>query len=177
MDYTIKKANQFIGFEYKDKTIKKAYVSLYTDSYENFGWELDSMSNNLQSPNTVNMKFKRDRKIRNKAELTRLQRQFDSLVEQIDALERSKNSFATAMALLIGIIGTAFMAGSVFAISYGENIPLMIVLAVPAFMGWAAPYFVYEHIRKNKTKTIEPLIDEKYEEIYEVTKRANSLLG
>ena len=61
------------------------------------------------------MKFKRDRKVRNKAELTRLQRQFDSCVSEIESLERSKYLRASVFAYIIGVVGTAFMAGSVFA--------------------------------------------------------------
>jgi len=53
--------------------------------------------------------------IRNKAELTRLQRQFDSCVAEVVALEQSKTTGAMIAALSIGIAGTAFMAGSIFA--------------------------------------------------------------
>ena len=57
------------------------------------------------------MKFKRDRKILNKAELTHLRRQFDACVGEIVALEKSKRENATIMSIIIELIGTAFMAG------------------------------------------------------------------
>lgn len=63
--------------------------------------------------------LRRDRKIINKAELTRLQRNFEDCMRQVDMLERSKTSKASAAAISIGIIGTMFMAGSVFAVTAG----------------------------------------------------------
>lgn len=64
--------------------------------------------------------MRRDRKIVNKAELTRLQRKFESCVGQLLSLEHSKTSAATVGSLVIGVIGTAFMAGSVFRYCSGR---------------------------------------------------------
>ena len=33
--------NNFIGYEYQDVTVKRSMASMYADSYQNFGWELD----------------------------------------------------------------------------------------------------------------------------------------
>lgn len=175
MENYIKK-DKYVGYEYLTVNIKKEYMPLYIDSYENFGWIYEAMENVIQPVGNVNIKFKRDRKIKNKAELTRLQRQFDSLVEQIVHIEKSKTSFAFIAAFVIAIIGCAFMAGSVFAITFTINIPLMIILAIPGIICWVLPYFVYSRIRKNKINMVTPLIEAKYDEIYEVTKRASSLL-
>lgn len=121
------------------------------------------------------MKFKRDRKIRNKAELTRLQSRFDASVGEITELERSKVLGASAAAYGIGIAGTAFMAGSVFAY-IGGLLPLTIILAVPAFAGWIIPYFCYRSLFSKKSAIVSPLIDKKYDEIYEVCEKSNSLI-
>lgn len=94
----------------------------------------------LAGVSTVTMKFKRNRKIRNKSELTRLQRQFDAIANEIVSLENSKVVGASTVAYIIGVLGTAFMAGSVFAY-LGARIPLCIILAIPAFIGWIIPYF------------------------------------
>ena len=121
------------------------------------------------------MGAKRDRKIRNKPELTRLQRQFDAIVSEIVSLEASKRVKASIAAYVVGIIGTAFMAGSVFAITSGLLLPC-IILAVPAFIGWLLPYFLYRSIEKKKTASVTPLIDSKYDELYTICERANGLL-
>jgi hypothetical protein len=172
------KNNDFVGYEYKDVATKRVSASLYADCFPNFGWTLEGTSTPIGNVGTVTMKFKRDRKIRNKAELTRLQRQFEAQVTEIEAMERSKGFGASVAACTVGIIGTAFMAGSVFAITPGEpNIPLCIILAVPAFVGWILPYFLYSNVYRKKTGQVAPMIDGKYDEIFEVCEKANGLLA
>ena len=170
----------FVGYEYRDVTIDREMESMYTDGYQSFGWQLDKIATPLTPVGLshVTLKFKRDRKIRNKMELTRLQRQFDACVAEVAGMERSKTTSASIAAFTVGLIGTAFMAGSVFAIvATPPVIPLCIVLAVPAFVGWVIPYFLYKSRYAGKAAKIAPLIDGKYDEIYEVCERASSLLG
>jgi hypothetical protein len=176
MSEVTKNENNFVGYEYKDVTVKRSIEPVYADVYANFGWTLEDTSTPLQGVNSVTMKFKRDRKIRNKAELSRLSRQFDACVAEIDALERSKVNGASIAAFTIGIIGSAFLASSVFAYTGGSPF-LCILLAVPGFVGWILPYFCYCGIRKRKTDRVAPLIDKKYDEIYEVCEKANGLLA
>lgn len=165
----------FVGYEYQEIAVKSGMSSVYADGYENFGWKLEDSYSSLGKPDSVTMKFKRDRKIRNKAELTRLQRQFDAVASDIVSLEFSKRIKATIVAYIVGIIGTAFMAGSVFSITSGMLVPC-IILAIPAFIGWLLPYFLYRFIEKKKTVAVTPLIDSKYDELYTVCEKANGLL-
>ena len=170
-----RKDKNFVGFEYKDMTVSRAQEALYVDGYENFGWTLEGTASQY-SPNAVSLKFKRDRKLRGNPELTRLQRQFDACAEDMRTLESSKGIQASALAYAIGIIGTAFMAGSVFAI-IGGMIPLGIILAIPAFAGWVIPYPAYTMLRKKKTTQVTPMIDRKEDELYEICQKANALLA
>lgn len=170
--------NSFIGYEYQDVTVKRSMASMIVDGYENFGWEVDSTGETIDNLTTIDkmvIKFKRDRKIRNKAELTRLQRNFDACISDIDSLEKSKYIKGSAVAYIIGIIGTAFMAGSVFCVTANMIAPC-ILLAIPAAIGWVLPYFLYKTIVKKKTLEVTPLIDQKYDEIYTVCEKANALL-
>ena len=164
----------FIGYEYKDIIVKQNIEAL-TDSYSSFGWIVEGRNSSIKEFNSVKLKLKRDRKIRNKMELTRLQRQFESCVEEVDRLEKSKAIGASTIAYIIGLIGTAFMAGSVF--SYlGGLLLSSITLAVPGSLGWILPYFCYVRIRNKKTEQVNPLIDNQYDRIYEICQQANSLL-
>lgn len=87
----------------------------------------------------------------------------------IDALEQSKRSGAVIGALVTGIMGTAFMAGSVFAVTAEPPmVVLCILLAVPGFTGWILPYFLYRALLRKKSAKVSPLIEDKYEEIYEI---------
>lgn len=164
----------FIGYEYMSITVKRDMVDLYTDCYPSFGWSMEGYNPTL-TPTSVTMKFKRDRKLLNKAELTRLQREFESHVDEINKLEISKTAFARVIAYITGIVGTAFMTGSVFAVN-ADLIPLTVILGIPALIGWIVPYFCYRRMSAKKAEKAAPLIDQQYDAIYAVCEKANALL-
>jgi len=168
--------SNFIGYEYRDITVDRDMESIYVDSYQSFGWKMDNRSSLTLGLSSVTMKFKRDRKIRNKAELTRLQRQFEACMNDIDSMEKSKASSASIVAYTVGLIGTACLGGATFAY-LGGIITLCIILAVPGLIGWILPYFLYNSTYAKKTAKVTPFIEGKYDEIYEVCERANSLLA
>ena len=173
MNDTIKK--DFIGYEYKELPVKTKFESLYVDGYNNFGWDLEDIRPSRNYDEVI-LKLKRDRKIRNKTEITRLQRQFDACALEIKKMENSKLLLPSAVAFSLGLLGCALMAGAVF--SYlGGLIFLNILLGIPAIACWVAPYFVYNKLAYKKNLEIDPLIEEKYDEIYEVCKKADSLLN
>ena len=183
MEDTGRQKKNFVGYEYKEIIAESSQVSFLLDGYECFGWELnESMTGSEESKNPSYQKkttlhLKRNRKIINKTELTRLQRNFEACVKEIEALEKSKTSAATMYALIVAITGTAFMAGSVFAVTARTpNIVLSVILAVPGFIGWIIPCFLYRKIAGKQTEKIMPLIEQKYDEIYEICEKGNKLL-
>ena len=103
-----------------------------------------------QGNSFVDLRLKRNRKIRNKLELSRLQRQFDFGLDKIKSLKRAKVFRAAAVAYLVGVIGTAFMAGSVFCLLASQILP-SVILAIPGFLGWIAPYLLYGTISKRRS--------------------------
>lgn len=167
----------FTAYEYKEITMRSDKAPFYLDCYESFGWQQDENFPMQETKNTVLIRLKRDRKLVNRTELTRLQRSFEAGMDEITALEHSKTTAATIWALCIALAGTAFMAGSVFAVTADPpRIVLCILLAVPAFAGWIAPYFVYRIVRDKKTRQVNPFIEEKNEEIYAMCEKGQSLL-
>lgn len=167
----------YIGYEYKEVTVPSEEASFYLDSYENFGWNADDRVEAAYGAHLTTLHLKRDRRIINKMELTRLQQHFEACTNEIKALEQAKTSAAMVWALTVGIIGTAFMAGSTFAAVHQPPIIwLCILLAVPGFIGWILPRFVYNGIARKKAGELQPLIEAKREEIYEICKKGHSLL-
>ena len=166
----------FIGYEYKEVTVNRKIESVYTDCYSSFGWKLENSATPFGKFDSVTLKFKRNRKINRKSEIAKLQRQFESCVEDIQALEFSKVIGASTVSYIIGVAGTALMAGSVFAY-LASMLPLSIILAIPAFIGWIVPYVSFKKIKRNKIAKVNPLIDQKYDEIYEVCERASELFS
>lgn len=167
----------FVAYEYKEITVDLDQASLYLDAYENFGWEADEKMDSSTARGKAKLHFRRDRKILNKAELTRLQRNFDACMEEIHALEASKTSAAIAVSIATGIVGTGFIAGSVFDVTAATPmITLGIVLAIPGFIGWALPNIIFKKMVRSRTEKVTPLIDAKYDELYEVCEKGGKLL-
>lgn len=167
----------FVGYEYKEITAPTDRVSLYMDCYENFGWQEDTNMPTVSGMHHTTLRMKRDRKIVNKMELTRLQRHFEACAQEIEKLERSKITVASIWALIVGMIGTAFMAGSTFAVTHEPPMILLcVLLAIPGLIGWVLPYFLYRRIAARQTKKLQPIIEAKQEEIYEICEKGHSLL-
>ena len=167
----------FVGYDYKEIVADQEDVSMYLDGYENFGWIQDGNVQPMMITGKTSIKLKRDRRILNKAELTRLQRHFDACVHEIKAMEQSKHAAATMIAIGIGLVGTAFMAGSVFAVvAEPPKILLCILLAIPAFTGWLLPPLVYKRQMKKRIEKVTPLIEAKYDEIYEICEKGSRLI-
>ena len=84
---------------------------------------------------------------------------------------------ATAAAISVGVIGTAFLAGATFAATAAQpRIVLCILLAVPGFLGWILPYFVFQRVKRKKTAEMDLLIEKKYDEISELMRKGHALL-
>ena len=167
----------FVGYEYLEIPEGTARTALYLDGYENFGWTLDQRVDRDTARGRGKLVLKRDRKIINKMELTRLQRHFESCVRELNELERSKTAKASICAVSVGILGTAFLAGSTCAVVREPPlIPLMILLAIPGFLGWILPWFLYRWIVRRRTKVAEELMERKYDEIQEICEKGHQLL-
>lgn len=165
------------SFDYLKVTVDEKLCSQYIDSYQKFGWKQDENMQTEKNMGKVTLHMKRSRHIINKVELTRLQHHYESCMEEIVALETSKDSIPAMVSISCGLVGCGFVAGSVFAVTNTPPIIwLMIVLAIPGFFLWGASYFSYKIVKKNRIKKVNPLIEAKYDEAYEVCDKAYRLL-
>ena len=99
-------------------------------------------------------------------------------MRQIETLEKSKMSLAKSVSISVGVAGTIFMAGSTFAVTASPPIIwLCVLLAIPGFAGWILPYFFYKAIVSKRTEIVNPLIEDKYDEAYEICEKGSRLLG
>ena len=165
------------GFDYLKITAEDDLCSQYMDGYRSFGWQPDENMPPEKSGGKVTLHFKRRRSILNKTELTRLQRHYEACMQEIAALEASKTSLPTAVSLTCGLVGCAFMAGSVFAVTAEPPILwLMVLLAIPGFALWGGAYFGYREVKRRRSARVLPLIDAKYDEACAVCEKAQKLL-
>jgi Flp pilus assembly protein TadB len=178
MSEITKSGRDFVGYDYQEINVEQSKASLLIDGYLSFGWILDENIQPSKVLGKVSIKFKRDRKISNKAELTRLQRHFEACMSEIDAMEKSKTQSAKMWSIIVGILGTAFMAGSTFAVTaHPPQIILCVILAVPGFIGWLLPLFLFRRMTRRNTERMTPMIEKKYDEIHEICEKGNGLLA
>ncbi len=168
---------RFDSFDYLKVTVDDSLCSQYIDGYANFGWRADENVAPERIPGKVTLHMKRSRNILNKTELIRLQRHYESCMNEIVTLEASKKSVPAVVSITCGLVGCAFMAGSVFAVTAETPVIwLTVLLGIPGFALWAAAYFGYKAAQKRRTERVTPLIDAKFSEAYEVCEKAHQLL-
>ncbi len=164
-----------VTYEYTTIRAMRDLESLYQDTYRNFGWIVDGYGSSLPNTGAVILKLKRPRRIKNRPQVVELQRKAERALTEIAALEKSKGTAAFAKSVTIGIIGSAFLAGSVFAIE-ADNWGLSIPLGVIGLIGWLAGYLAYGRVKARRIATVTPLIDHQYDIVYEAAEQAAHLL-
>ena len=163
----------YIAYDYHEIKAPENQMSFYLDCYESFGWEIDDRTQYRHGA----LMLRRDRKLANKTELTRLQSHFEACMAEIQTLEASKTSKATMFSLIVGILGTVFMAGAVFAATAEPPVWwLCAILAVPAFAGWGLAPVLYKKLSAKRSAEVSTLVDSKYEEIYQICEKGHGLL-
>lgn len=180
----------FVAYEYMSINVSSEKEPLYMDCYENFGWifingsglvdKEDYYINNshVNGRKLVNLKFKRDRKIPNKVQIISLQKKCEIALKELNRLEKQPRSKATISAITIAMLGTVFMALSVFSITAINPIYILcVVCGVIGIVGWLLPYFVYKKEKLKKEQENIPLIEEQYNTIYNCCEQAKKLIN
>lgn len=169
--------HEFIGYEYKEIMVRRQCASIYVDGYQHFGWIPDANHKAHEEKRYISIGLKRDRKLVNHMELTRLQRNFEACMHEIEMLERSQICVPRIKGVVAATIGTVFMAGATFAVTHEPPLILLCaILSVPGFLGWIATPFVYRWANRVKAQQIKPLIQEKHAQIYQLCEKGNRLL-
>lgn len=179
----------FVAYEYLSINVKSEKEPLYIDCYENFGWVLINNTalidkddyylnnSNINNNKLVNIKFKRDRKIKNKMKVINLQKKLEMALKKVEKLEKEPSSIGFIYAMIIGLIGTIFLALSVFAITAQNPFYILGSLCgIVGIVGWILPYFVYKHVKAKKEQINISLIEEEYNTIYDSCEQAKKLI-
>lgn len=182
---------EFVAYEYLNINVKSEKEPLYADCYEAFGWAVVNNTttleegdyyinnSNVNSSKLVNLKLKRDRKIPNKGELQNLQRKLENSLKELEKLEREPETKGIMKALTIGLLGTIFLAISVFAITakdlYIINYITCAITGIIGLIGWALGFISYKNTKNKVTESNTILIEEAYNTIYDCCEKASKL--
>lgn len=177
--------NSIIIYDYLSIEVSPNQEQLYVDCYQNFGWEfISSNENNLNKDyyvnnpninkiNLVTIKFKRDRKIKNKAELLILQKKMESTLKKIDKLDKEPEMKSTMYSIIVGVIGLLFLTFSI--LSYPIYI-LSIINGIVTLACFLFAFLINGKIKKQKQEQNEVLIEKEYDLITEYCEKANKLI-
>lgn len=170
-----------ITYDYKTVETSRYAAAEVVDCYENLGWELSNNGGGSLPGATLN--FKRNRKVKNKDQLNRIQVRMDDAIESIKIFEKGKTKRAITAAIIMGIIGALMFGG-------GMSICMLLPL-VSDFVSYAAGcilgagglgicglgYLAYVKIRAKKTAEMNILIDKKRDDIAGLCEEAGRLLS
>jgi len=170
--------NNYRDYEYMALTTDKRNANEIANRYASLGWELDSRSGYLLS---AALTFKRERNVRNKDKLNRLQLRIEDCSEGIDRLERSKARNASMMLIISGIIFALIFGGGMSLVMLNPPAASFmfisgIVLGVTGLGLGASIYPLYRKFVKKNTAKINPLIEKKKDDLADLCQEAHSLL-
>lgn len=182
----------FVAYEYLSVNVPSEKEPLYMDCYENFGWKRVSTKTsglvdkddyyinnfNVNGKKLVNLKFKRDRAIQNKAKVILLEQKCISSLKKISTLESEPHKKGATYATINAVIGTIFMAISVFAVTnVNPNYIITVITGTIGIIIWALSYMIYKKIKIKQTEINTSIIEEQYTIIYDSCEQAKKLLN
>ncbi len=192
-------------YEYATIRVDRDREGLYADTYRTFGWTVEvredpldadtprplpdslarsvplvgrmyrAVEDSTPQANTITLRLKRDRHIANRAEVVGLQHQAEAALADIDRLERSAHNRANAASLGLGLIGAALLAGSVFSLTAGLTI-VMVVLGALGLLTWLGAFLANAAVRRTRTGKVAPALEAAYATVYAASERGAHLL-
>ncbi len=168
----------FITYEYRTKTVKAKDRTRVMDMSEAFGWEVTGTTPTIEG---VTVSLKRDRKIKHKQELMKLERQADETFSAINKLNSAKTLTASVFAYIFGCIAALILGGGMCMTMLTENnVPAFvggIVLGIAGIVLCSVNYLIYKKIEEKKTVQVIPLIDDNEEKLANILAKGNDLLN
>ena len=181
----------FVAYEYKEITVKRASVEMYVDCLDNFGWTLiddgflsiqdilaplHAAAGTTGTMDMVDLKFKRHRRIENKQELNKLEHRCEEALAAIGKIERKNRAYTMGTSLGVGIVGTAILAFAVYGF-ITSNVLLGVILSVLGVAGWGVGYLAYRKMSNKETTQSEPFIQQQLDTAYDACEQAHALLA
>jgi len=193
----------FVGYEYKTVNTTRDSAGMHIDCMESFGWSLvendgydvQDLHTNLNPVNlgrnianaaqtfgettdaarVARLTFRRDRRIENKQQLDRLEREYEAALTAISKAERKNSAQTMGVSLGAGIIGSVFVGISAYNF-VSSNIALGVAFATIGSIGWAIGFLANKKIGNKTSAQTEPYMQEQMDIIYCACEKAHALL-
>lgn len=172
---TSTRSDSFVAYEYTTVDIPPGKASLYSDIYRSLGWIDNGRRDGAESAGHTTLTLKRNRDLADRDLLHHLQLSMEQALHTIARLERSERTRPTAGAAMVGLLGTAFMAGSVFSLLDGLTL-LSIVLGTVGIGLWCVAYPTFRVLRSGRRAAVRTQLDREYDVMYENAAHAHHLI-
>ena len=164
----------FVAYEYTNVDIPREKAPLYADIYRSLGWTDDGHHDGTASAGHVTLTLKRNRDLAHRDVLHQLQKSMEQALHAIERLEASEHTRPTAGAMTVGLLGSVFMAGSVFSLLDDLTL-LSIVLGVVGIGLWCVAYPTFRVLRSGRRAAVRAQLDREYDLIYDHAAKAHQL--
>ena len=168
----------FVSYEYRTVSVKAKDQTKAMDMYEAFGWEITA-TEHAALDNTI-LSMKRDRKLKHKAELVKLERQAENAFDAVNGLEKAKTQGARVFAYIFGCIAALVLGGGMCLCMLPESAAAMaagVVIGLVGIAMCAVNYPIFKKLVVKKTKSLLPVIDETEEKLANILEKGNDLLN
>lgn len=168
-----------ITFDYKTVRVNRTMEAMLTDAYETLGYEVTNTQMAEGSLNQINVSFKRDRKIKNKVELLKVQQKIDASLTNINKLQNEKKNAGVPEGITVGVLGCLTLGGGMSMVMCLEGIGFMIggiALGIVGIgiglLGW----LTHNKVQKKKLEKLEPVYQSELDKFSDLCEEANKLV-
>lgn len=169
-----------IVYDYKTVSVRREMEPMLIDTYENLGWELVNTTLQAGSLTHVNVSFKRDRKIKGKVALSKIQNKVDMTLSNLNKIELGKQRAGVPEGLTVGVIGTLIFGGGMSMVMCLQGMGYMIggialgVVGVGvALLGW----LTHNKCRSKKLAKLEPILEEELNKLSDLCEEGHKILN
>lgn len=169
-------AEGYRSFEYARTNVKSELAQVAVDCYESLGYELTGQR--AVSPGSqVTLSFRRNRKVRSKAQLSKIQRTMDDTLASIANLEAEKTKKATVQAVSLGIVFALVLGvGMCCTMVWTQFMVLGIIVGLIGIGGCIFAWMRYRKVCAAETARLNPAIEEAYDRLATQCEEAQAVL-
>jgi hypothetical protein len=141
------------SWEFKTVSVPRSVAESRLATLEEFGWERQNMVLPVFSGSSATLFLRRDRNRADRAALDALLEEHTAAFEQVERLETSPEKVGRTVAIVAGLIGTAYIAGAVFSYESGVSLSFFMLAAV-ALIHAVLPFTLKKKIRTRRAAAL-----------------------